>query len=95
MFRRLYCAWLLTYWVTTLPAGAAGASLVSEHFRYTFDAAQLSNAQAGAAVRDAERAYDYSQSMFPGTGPPEIWCDLTPRFMGATGYAQPDRRPPR
>jgi hypothetical protein len=47
------------------------------------------------AARDAERAYEYNRQWFPTHGPPLIQCDLTPRFFGATGYAQPDRRPPR
>jgi hypothetical protein len=73
---------------------ASGATLTSTHFRYTYDESRLSRAGADAAARDAEEAYDYNQRQFPGAGPPEIRCDLTPQFMGATGYAQPDRRPP-
>jgi hypothetical protein len=74
---------------------ATAATFASDHFRYTYDEAQLTRAQADAAARDAERAYGSNQEMFPGDGPREIQCDLTPRFMGATGYAQPDRKPPR
>jgi len=76
------------------PAVAMGAAFESAHFRFTYDESRLSRVGADAAARDAERAYDYNQERFPGAGPPEIRCDLTPRFMGATGYAQPDRRPP-
>src|SRR5690349_11847651 len=95
MLMRRFLSWLLFLLILADPSAAAGASLTSPHFRYNYDEGQLTRAQADAAARDAERAYDANQEIFPGTGPPEILCDLTPRFMGATGYAQPDRRPPR
>jgi hypothetical protein len=76
------------------PGMASGATFASAHFRFTYDESRLPRAGADAAARDAEQAYEYNQQRFPGAGPPEIRCDLTPRFMGATGYAQPDRRPP-
>jgi hypothetical protein len=78
-----------------LNSAAHGARLSSAHFRYTYDERQLTREEAEAAVRDAERAYEYNEERFSTSGPSLIECDLTPRFFGATGYAQPDRRPPR
>src|SRR6476619_7457434 len=95
MFKRWRSSWLVCFLLMAGRSMAAGAGFNSTHFQYSYDAAQLTRAQADAAARDAERAYDSNQQMFPGTGPAEIMCDLSPRFMGATGYAQPDRRPPR
>jgi hypothetical protein len=73
---------------------AEAAEFTSTHFRYTYNAQQLGRAEAERAAQDAERAYADNEGWFPGTGPDLIRCDLTPRFFGATGYAQPDRRPP-
>src|SRR6476619_7100601 len=95
MYRRWSCSWLLLSLTITGRSWAAGATFTSTHFRYSYDEAQLTRAQADAAARDAERAYDVNQEMFPGSGPREIQCDFTPRFMGATGYAQPEQKPPR
>jgi hypothetical protein len=76
-------------------SGSQAARLSSAHFRYTYDEQQLSRAAAETAAQDAERAYDYNEERFSTTGPAVIECDFTPRFFGATGFAQPDRRPPR
>ena len=95
MFKKACRSGLLFLILLAGHSRAAGATFSSNHFRYTYDVAQLTRAQADSAARDAERAYDANQEIFPGTGPAEIQCDLWPRFMGATGYAQPDRKPPR
>ena len=95
MFRKLIPRALALCLAGAFPAVTQGATLTSAHFRFTFDESRLSRAAAEAAARDAERAYEYNQERFPDPGPPEIRCDLTPDFLGATGYAQPDRRPPR
>lgn len=77
-----------------LATASRAAEFSSTHFRYTYNTQQLERAQADRAAQDAERAYADNQRWFPGSGPSLIRCDLTPRFFGATGYAQPDRRPP-
>jgi hypothetical protein len=73
---------------------ARAAEFTSTHFRYTYNAQQLGRDGADRAAQDAERAYADNEEWFPGSGPSLIRCDLTPRFFGATGYAQPERRPP-
>ncbi len=78
-----------------LATGALGAEFNSAHFRFSYEEAQLPRAEAERAAQDAERAFSYNEEWFSGTGPSLIRCDLTPRFFGATGYAQPDLRPPR
>jgi hypothetical protein len=94
MLQRLL-SWFLAIWfVGVCSASAQAATFTSAHFRFSFDESRLSRPAAEAAAQDAERAYAYNQEQFSSAGPPEIQCDLSPRFMGATGYAQPDRRPP-
>jgi hypothetical protein len=92
---RLSCL-LLGLWLSLLVGPAARATeFSSTHYRYTYDERQLPRADAERAAQEAERAFAYNQGWFPGSGPELIRCDLTPRFYGATGYAQPDLRPPR
>jgi hypothetical protein len=78
-------------------AGAAHAApdrrLQSDHFVIRYDPDRL-DATAAAAARDAaERGYAHCVQVF-GTEPATpIDCDLTPDFLGATGFAVPQRRP--
>jgi hypothetical protein len=95
MDRRLRLPLLALCLFLVISPGVMGAGFSSAHFQYSYDASQLSRAEAESAAGDAERAFAYNQEWFPGTGPSLIRCDLTPRFVGATGYAQPDQRPPR
>jgi hypothetical protein len=92
--KKLLLLLLVTWLVAAFPALAQGAGFTSTHFRFSYEESRLSRPAAEAAAQDAERAYAYNQERFDTAGPPEIRCDLTPHFMGATGYAQPDRRPP-
>ncbi len=94
MLKKLLSVWLALGVAVTFPALARGATFASTHFQFTYDEARLSRPAAETAAHEAERAYAYNQERFSSAGPPEIRCDLSPRFMGATGYAQPDRRPP-
>jgi hypothetical protein len=92
----LAAPWLLTLALFLSSIGAARtAEFSSTHFRFTYDERQLSQEAAERAAHDAEAAFAFNEEWFPGTGPSVIRCDLTPRFFGATGYAQPDQRPPR
>jgi hypothetical protein len=95
MFKKAYPALLVLSLILVAAPRALAAGFTSDHFRFIYDERQLPSAAAETAARDAERAYTYNQEWFPTTGPRLIQCDLTPRFFGATGYAQPDRRPPR
>jgi hypothetical protein len=95
MYSLLGRARLAVCLVLALAASARAAEFSSAHFQYTYDTHQLSRAEAERASQDAERAFADNEGWFPGTGPVVIRCDLTPRFFGATGYAQPDQRPPR
>lgn len=94
MIRKLVALFVALGVCGVCPGATQGAAFASVHFRFTYDESRLSRAAADAAARDAEQAYEYNQERFPGAGPPEIRCDLTPRFTWAAGYAQPDRRPP-
>jgi hypothetical protein len=78
-------------------AGTAGAAparqLQSEHFIIRYDPDRLDAATVAAARDAAERGYAHCLQVF-GTEPrTPIECDLTPDFLGATGFAMPERRP--
>jgi hypothetical protein len=76
------------------PAGAAPAQrLQSEHFVIHYDPDRLDAATAATARDAAERGYAHCLRVF-GTEPrTPIECDLTPDFLGATGFAVPERQP--
>jgi hypothetical protein len=94
MSRRSFLLIAGLFLLPVCPAESWSAAFTTSHFSFQYDEQRLTPAQAETAARDAERAYEFNQERFPNPGPPEIRCDLTPRFLGATGYAQPDRRPP-
>ena len=61
--------------------------LDSPHFQITYSAERLTAAEADTAREQAERAWARCKSQF-GTEPPgKIHLDLTPNFVGATGFA--------
>jgi hypothetical protein len=95
MYSILSRARLAIVLILSLASAARAAEFSSTHFQYTYDVRQLSQAAAEQASQAAERAFADNEGWFPGAGPSVIRCDLTPRFFGATGYAQPDQRPPR
>src|SRR5437667_11507026 len=68
MFKKAYRSGLLFLLLLACYSRAAGATFSSTHFRYTYDVALLTRTQADSAARDAQRAYDANQEIFPGSG---------------------------
>src|SRR5581483_3618297 len=75
-------------------AGAAPAQrLQSEHFAIHYDPDRLDSTAATAARDAAERGYAHCLQVFGKEPRTPIECDLTPDFLGATGFAVPERQP--
>lgn len=73
-----------------LVAGGARASATTQHFLFHYDADRLSHATLAAAMAAAEAGYARCTRIFPVAGlGRKIEMDLTPAFVGATGYARP------
>jgi hypothetical protein len=77
--------------------GAPVQTLDSEHFDVVYDPNRLTTAQAEEARALAEKGWEHCAKRF-GTEPAgKIRLDLTPAFVGATGFAAPvnpeSRRP--
>jgi hypothetical protein len=90
---------LLLAALALMPAatGWAARSMIvnSDHFTIGYDPARLTEADVRRAMAEAVRGYEHCLKVF-GRGPSgRIACDLTPRFLGATGFASPDARRPR
>jgi hypothetical protein len=77
--------------------GTAGAApvqrLQSEHFVIHYDPDRLDPTAAAAARDAAERGYAHCLQVFGKEPRTPIDCDLTPAFLGATGFAVPERQP--
>jgi hypothetical protein len=94
---RVHISRLLLLAALALAGGAAGAAparrLQTEHFVIQYDPDRLDAATAATAREAVERGYAHCLQVF-GTEPrTPIQCDLTPDFMGATGFAVPERQP--
>lgn len=64
-------------------------SLKSEHFDLVYNPERLSSEQAEQARTLAERGWEHCEKVFGKTVDRRIKMDLTPDFVGATGFAQP------
>src|SRR5438067_893343 len=82
-----------------LPAlGAQSARrerLESEHFIVSYDTERLSAETAREALAAAEKGFEHCRTVFGQVPSSRIQCDLTPAFVGATGFAMPSARPLR
>src|SRR5262245_8155789 len=96
--RAMRALWLILA-IAALMTGARpawSARLESKHFAIQYDEHRLSDAQALQARDEAERAWQRCARLFPSAPALKIVLDLTPDFLGATGYARPGdaQRPP-
>src|ERR1043166_140662 len=89
---RLLLATLLALLPASNAWAARPAQLTSEHFLISYDPAHLTEADARRAMGEAERGYEHCLSVFGKEPSGRIECDLTPRFLGATGFASPEAR---
>ncbi|HEU4754919.1 MAG TPA: hypothetical protein VFU47_17560 [Armatimonadota bacterium] len=68
-------------------AEARAGSLESDHFHIVFDPARLTPADVGRARDQAETAWSKCARLFGQEPSAKLRLDLTPDFVGATGFA--------
>lgn len=77
------------------PRSGDTATLRSEHFVIQYDPARLTAEQVEEAQTVAEAGWRHCVGRFGIEGPAQIVLDLSPDFLGATGFAVPAETNPR
>lgn len=89
--RQARALWLLLALLSLATCAPAAWSerLESEHFAIQYDDHRVNDAQAQQARDEAERGWRKCARVFPSAPAQKITLDLSPDFLGATGFARP------